>query len=138
MYFFPSGLMSLYLKIDSFNYRRLNNDVKRAAIFAHLRQLNAKDILLQEIFSKLNKEETWAGEWAADQTFFNLLSQNSITASWTAIMLNYPALVLGPIKRDIDGRVMSAEVKHHGFSVNVINIYAPDICQSIKFFQITL
>ena len=46
-------------------------------------------------------------------------------------MLNHPALVFGPIKREMDGRVMAAEVKHNGFSINVINIYTPVSCQSI-------
>ena len=52
-------------------------------------------------------------------------------ASGTAIMLNRPPLVFGLIKRDIDERVMAAEVKHHGFSFNAINTYAPVSCQSI-------
>ena len=124
--------MSLYLKIASFHCGRLNNDTKRAAIFARLRQLDVQVILIQETFSKPHKKETWAGEWAADQTIFNSLSLNSKTASGTAIMLNHPTLVFGPIKRSIDGRVMAAEVKHNGFSVNVINIYTPVSCQSIS------
>ena len=142
IYLFSSDNMSLYLKIATFNCCGLNNDAKPAAIFAHPRQLDAQVILLQEIFSKPREEETWVGKWAADQAIFNSLFQNSRTASGTVIMLNHPALVFGPIKRDIDGRVMTAEAKHNGFSVNVINIYAPVSCQSISvqedFFQITL
>ena len=67
-------------------------------------------------------------------------SQNNKTASETARVLNHPALVFGPIKKDVDGRVVAAEVKHNGFVINVSNIYAPVSCQSISvredFFQI--
>ena len=52
--------------------------------------------------------------------------------SGTAIVLNHPALAFVPIKKDVDGRVVAAEVKHNGFMINVINIYAPVSCQSIS------
>ena len=117
--------MALYLKIVSFNSRGMNNDAKRATIFAHLRQLDAQIILLQEIFSKPHKEAIWANKWTAGQAAFNSLSQNNETASGTAILLNHPALVFGTIRKDVDGRVVAAEVKHNGFVINVVNTYAP-------------
>ena len=61
--------MALYLKVVSFNCRGLNNDVKRAAIFAHLRQLDAQIILLQETFSKPYKEAFWPTNGLLDRLF---------------------------------------------------------------------
>ena len=116
----------------SFNCRGLNNNAKRAAIFAHLRQLDAQIILLQETFSKPCKGAILTDEWTSGQAIFNSPSQNNKMASWTAILLNHPALIFGPIKKDVDGRVVAAEVKHNGFVIIVINIYAPVSCLSIS------
>ena len=124
--------MTFNLKVMSFNCHSMTNAAKRAAIFAHLRQLNAQIILLQETFSKPFKEVIWADEWIVLQALFNSLSQNNKTASGTAIVLDHSPLVFGPIKKDVDGRVVAAEVKNNGFVINVINIYAPVSCQSIS------
>ena len=88
----------------------MNNDAKRATIFAHLRQLDAQIILLQETFLKPFKEAIWADEWTVEQAVFNSLSLYNKTAFWTAIVFNHPALVFGPIKKEVDGRVVAAEV----------------------------
>ena len=124
--------MALYLKIVSFNCRGLNNDAKRATIFAHLRQLDAQIILLQETFSKSHKKSIWADEWTAGQAAFNSLPQNNKTASGTAIPFNHPAMVFGTIRKDVDGQVVAAEVKHNGFFINVVNTYAPTSSRSVS------
>ena len=124
--------MALYLKIVSFNCRGLNNDAKRATIFAHLRQLDAQIILLQETFSKPHKEAICADGWTAGQAAFNSLPQNNKTAPGTAILLNHPALVFGTIRKDADGRVVAAEVKYNGFVINVKNTYAPTSSRSVS------
>ena len=124
--------MTLYLKIASFNCRGMNTDTKRATIFANPGQLDVQIILLQETFSKPHKEAIWADEWTAGQAVFNLLPQNNKSASGTAILLNHLALIFGSIRKDVDGRVVAAEVKHNGFGINVVNIYAPVSSPSIS------
>ena len=81
---------------------------------------------------KPHKEAIWADEWTAIQAAFNSLPQNNKTASGTAILLNHPALVFGTIRKDVDGRVVAAEVKHNGFVIYVVNSYAPTSSRSVS------
>ena len=92
--------------------------------------MDAQIILLQETFSKPHKEAIWADKWTAGQAAFNSLPQNNKTASGTAILLNHPALVFGTIRKDVDGRVVAAEVKHNVFVINVVNTYVPTSSRS--------
>ena len=92
--------------------------------------MDAQIILFQETFSKPHKEAIWADKWTAGQAAFNSLPQNNKTASGKAILLNHPALVFGTIRKDVDGRVVAAEVKHIVFVINVVNTYVPTSSRS--------
>ena len=48
------------------------------------------------------------------------------------MLLNHPAMIFGSIRKDVDERVVAAEVKHNGFVINVVNIYAPVGYRSIS------
>ena len=61
-----------------------------------------------------------------------MLSQNNKTASGTAILPSHLALVFGTIRKDEDGRVVAAEVKHNVFVINVVNTYAPTSSRSVS------
>ena len=48
------------------------------------------------------------------------------------MLLNHPALVFRTIRKDVDGRVVAADVKHNGFVINVVSTYAPTSSRSVS------
>ena len=74
----------------------------------------------------------------AGQAAFNLLPKNNKTASGTAILLNHSALVFGTIRKNVDGQVVAAEVKHKVLAINVVNTYAPTSSGSVSVREVFL
>ena len=81
---------------------------------------------LQETYSKPQDELVWQNDWGdKNQAVFNSNAEISRkTDAGTAILLNRPSLQFGNIRKDGEGRILTAEIRSDSFVFQVINVYA--------------
>ena len=94
--------------------------------FTHAKTLDVHVLCLQETNSKPQDELVWQKDWGdKNQAVFNSNAEISRkTDAGTAILLNYPSLQFGNIRKDGGGRILTAEIRCDSFVFQVINVYA--------------
>ena len=118
--------MPIYLKIATVNCRGIRDHAKRLAFFTHARTLDVHVLCLQETYSKPQDEHDWQNDWGdKNQAVFNSNAEISRKAdAGTAILLNHPSLQFGNNRKDIGGRILTAEIRCDSFVFQVVNVYA--------------
>ena len=118
--------MPLYLIIAIINCRGLRDPAKRLAFFAYARKLDVQLLCLQETYSQPRDEPKWQNEWGdKNQAVFNSNTESSRKSdAGTAILLNHPLLKFGSIRKDIEGRILTAEIRCDSFGFQVVSVYA--------------
>ena len=118
--------MPLYLTIATINCRGLRNPAKRLAFFAYARKLDVQVLCLQETYSQPRDEPKWQNKWGdKNQAVFNSNTETSRKSdAGTAILLNYPLLKFGSIRKDSEGRILTAEIRCDSFGFQVVGVYA--------------
>ena len=122
--------------IASLNVNGMVDDKKRNAIFYWYRKKKIDILCLQETHSSPETELKWGKEWVG-KSFWNHGSSNS---RGVAILLSetfqYDVIETG---RDNCGRQISCAVKVSNKSLNILNIYAPNIgTDKKKYFSMNL
>ena len=114
------------VKIITFNCAGMVNSIRRTALFEIFRRLPAQIVLTQETHSKPEDEAIWAREWAPRTVVFNSTKNTtSYPRKGVAIFINDPNIKVNTVKKDLEGRILTADVSIHSFDLHLINIYAP-------------
>ena len=81
---------------------------------------------LQETYSQPRDEPKRQNEWGdKNQAVFNSNTETSRkTDAGTAILLNHPLLKFGTVKKDSEGRILTAEIRCDSFGFQVVGVYA--------------
>ena len=118
--------MPIYLKIATVNCRDIRDRAKRLAFFTYARTIDVHVLCLQETFSKPQDESVWQNDWGdKNQAVFNSNAEISKkTDAGTAILLNYPTLRFGNVRKDNGGRILTAEIQCNSFVFQMLNVYA--------------
>ena len=118
--------MPLYLTIATINCRGLRDPARRLAFFAYARRLDVQVLCLQETYSQPRDELKWQNEWGdKNQAVFNSNTESSRKRdAGTAILLNHPLLKFGSIRKDSEGRILTAEIRCDSFGFQVVSVYA--------------
>jgi len=114
------------VKIITFNCTGMANSIRRTALFEIFRRLPAQIILTQETHSKPEDEAIWAREWAPRTVDFNSAKNTtSYPRNGVEIFINDPNIKVNTVKKDLEGRILTADVSIHFVDLHLINIYVP-------------
>ena len=118
--------MPLYLSITTINCRGLRDPAKRLALCAYARKLDVQVLCLQKTYSQPRDELKWQNEWGTEnQAVFNSNTETSRkTDAGTAILLNHSLLKFGTVRKDSEGRILTAEIRCDNFGFQVVGVYA--------------
>ena len=118
--------MPIYLRIATVNCRGIRERAKRLAFFTLAKTLDVHVLCLQETDSKPQDEFVWQNDWGdKNQAVFNSNAEISRkTDAGTAILLKHPSLQFGNIRKDSEGRILTAEIRCDSFVFQVVNVYA--------------
>jgi len=120
------------LKIISLNVRGLGSSDKSAKIIHELGLLNCDIVLLQETHVSCKKqaerfEKLWKGK-----CFWSFGTGKSAGVA-VLFSLNFSGKVIRFLS-DSDGRVLSLLIDVHGFRLNLVDIYSPNVISDRKIF----
>ena len=116
----------LYLTIATIKCRGLRDPAKCSAFFAYARRLGVQVLCLQETYSQPRDEPKWQNKWGdKNQAVFNSSAEiGRKTEAGMAILLNHPLLKFGTIRKDSQGKILTAEIRCDSFGFQVVGVYA--------------
>ena len=119
------------LKILSCNVRGIANMLKRKQLFRYLIEKEANIIFLQETHSTKKYEKIWKAQWKGKIIFDHGTSKSK----GTCILISPDTDVqIQKITRSKEGRFVNIELNWENNTVNLLNIYAPNV-DNPEFFH---
>ena len=113
----------MYIKLNSFNCRGLQDFTKRKKIFHYLRSLKSDISFLQETHSDINDENLWKTQWG-ELAFFASFSSNSRGVA--ILVRNSINMKVKATFKDPNGRFIILNATVNDLPLTFVNVYGPN------------